>query len=1087
MRALTARTLLLTASLGLGPLGLGGCPTAGWGWADAQASAAPVDAQPGSFLSLLLEVGGLGAGVYEVGGELPENWALLTTQVELEPGADRMVLALHLPDTAQAGTYPLVFTLRGEGGAARSVPAGVRVAALPDLLLSLPAGDRVRPGERRSYTARVTNTGNARDTLRLTVEGGATVTPGQLTLEPGESGEARLSYAQQGQGNADLLTLRATSELDPRVVREATLAISVGAAPAQGSGPQLNWQVTLAPEVSGARVRPPGTALPALPGLPTGGEPPATATPPALDPASPAWTWGGGFSAVLGGQLSDYATGAVGYSVRRRGAEAVDSGLAQLDWGNLNVTATSRDTFSQVDLGASYRRGDYRFGVNVGRSAAPGEAASYSVGASVTHRYGAYLAASHTFGEPGGDALSVGWTRTLGAFTPTLEVSAVRSGERWGYSLRQQLDYENRVLLARQDYRYDSLSGSQQLDLRVSARTLDPFGVSAGLSVSRVAGVTRYDLSGQVSYRPDESFGVNLRANSGSGGPRALLDARKDWRVGQADVYLGTQVSYAPGNLGGNVQAAAVLPWQDGELLLSGLVGYGGALYYGAGAGYVRGPFSVAGGAQRSGLTTRATLSAAYRPERGLYATADAVLRRGAPSNQELDGQEVRGSVGYTAERWAAGVLLGYAASPTQPGQLVYGATVSAQPLPSLTLQARAERSADRTRLAVGGRFTPAGAVRTPAAVVKLFGGRNAGTLQLRAFLDGNRNGTREAGEPGLASRFLVGGQIVETDAQGGASLLLKPGSYDVELGGEVLAQYLLTAPAPVAVTLKGTTTVSLPVRQVGSAQGRLTDDQGRAVTGAPVQFTGLGETLSATTDAAGYYRLGGLGFGTYTVNVEADPALYHPLPPERLTVSADQALLSFDPVLRSVYEASTLSEGGLSLQVSLPQTPLPPGAAFAVRVEADPAVDAVRLEGLGDPRALSSSDGGRVWTGDLILPLSQQSSTEVQIIAQRGTESGSERGLLLVDPGLPAASLQVSPLHALPGQSMSLRTVLFLPGSRVEVRDEQGRGIPLQGGNVREQTTSFLASTTPGSHRLTLLVNGEVRAEASYMVLGRP
>lgn len=61
----------------------------------------------------------------------------------------------------------------------------------------------------------------------------------------------------------------------------------------------------------------------------------------------------------------------------------------------------------------------------------------------------------------------------------------------------------------------------------------------------------------------------------------------------------------------------------------------------------------------------------------------------------------------------------------------------------------------------------------------------------------------------------------------------------------------------------------------------------------------------------------------------------------------------------------------------------------------------------------------------------------------------------------------------------------LFLPGSRVEVRDKQGRVIPLQG-DGREQTASFGASTTPGSHRLTLL-NGEVRAEAGYRVLGRP
>lgn len=42
-------------------------------------------------------------------------------------------------------------------------------------------------------------------------------------------------------------------------------------------------------------------------------------------------------------------------------------------------------------------------------------------------------------------------------------------------------------------------------------------------------------------------------------------------------------------------------------------------------------------------------------------------------------------------------------------------------------------------------------------------------------------------------------------------------------------------------------------IRQVGSAQGRLTDDQGWAVAGARVQFAGPDETLSATSDAAGW------------------------------------------------------------------------------------------------------------------------------------------------------------------------------------------------------------------------------------------
>lgn len=187
-----------------------------------------------------------------------------------------------------------------------------------------------------------------------------------------------------------------------------------------------------------------------------------------------------------------------------------------------------------------------------------------------------------------------------------------------------------------------------------------------------------------------------------------------------------------------------------------------------------------------------------------------------------------------------------------------------------------------------------------------------------------------------------------------------------------------------------------------------------------------------------GYYRIGGLDFGTYSLSVQADPALYRAPGALQVTVDAAHTLPTQDLKLASAATFTELKASDLHLEVTLP-----PGAALPVRVTVTPRADAVRLEGLGGLVPLTSTDG-QVWTASVILPAAQQ-TTELQVVAQRGTESGSERALLLIDPALPAASLQVAPYNALPSQAMTLRTVLYVPGTRLEVRDETGKLTPLQ------------------------------------------
>ncbi|WP_188970636.1 hypothetical protein [Deinococcus aerolatus] len=1040
---------------------------------------------------------------YTVQAALPPGWSLLTTETSGTDGV--AVVALHLSEGAAAGPRPLTFTLRTTDGVVVSVPLTVTVAAHPDFVVVLPATDRLRPGEGRKYTARITNTGNATDTLRLRVEGSATVSTEQVTLAPGESAEVQLAYTQRSLGNADTVRLTALSTVEPGLTRDSLLVLSINNGQVEGGGPQLNWSAALAPQVNwNSAPKSTGTpetgipdlpgSVPTLPGLPDGNDTPETATP-TLKPDAPTWTWGGTFNASLGGDLSDYARGSASYSLRRaEDGQMIDRATVQVIRGDLTVRALGSNFFRQLGLEAEYGRGDYSYGVGVYREAAQnGQPAGFSVAGRLGHTSGLYLSASHRFVDAGTTSLDVGWRRQLGAWLPSAEVSVRHAGSDWGVALRQRLNYENKILLAQQDYRYDSLSRSQQLDVRVGSRQQLPFGINAALSVSNAAGVWRYGVSGAASYRPDPTFGVTLQANAGSDRFSAQLSTLKEWRWGSADVFVSGQLNYEGGVADGVLQATGVLPAGGGALLLRGTLGYRGAagLLYGAGAGYIHGAFSVAGGAQSDAKKTILSFSAAYRPARGVSATADYLL-----SNTEGgSAQTVRASVGYNADRWSAAVLGGYGVGAPQNEGFTYGARVGVQVIPSVQLSVQAERTGERTRVSVRGNLTPSGAFKTPDAVVNLFGGRDAGTLQLLAFLDGNKNGVQDAGEAGIASRFMVGEQVVATDERGSGSTLLKPGKYNVQLEGDVLAQYLIPSLPEVAVPLRQTVTLAIPVQQVGTVQGQLTDDTGHPLAGVPLQLNGPEGSVNALTDATGFYRAGGLGFGTYDLSVQADPALYRAPEPFRLVVDATHVLITQNLQLESAATLTSLSAEDLTLSVTLPQQPVPPGAVVPVRAEVESAADAVHLEGLGEPLPLTSLDG-RIWSGTVKLAADQQ-TTEVQVVAQRGTHSGSERAILLVDPALPAATLRAVPYSALPAQILTLRTVLYVPATQIEVRDETGQLTPLlhlatsepeTPATVEHQyTAQFTANTAPGTHTLTLLVDGQVRAQATYQVLGRP
>lgn len=968
--------------------------------------------------------------------------------------------------------------------------------------LQFPSSARVRPAEQRTFSAELTNTGNAPDTLRLSVQGSATVSPERLTLQPGQSGRVAVAYTQANQGTADSVTLRAVSSAQPERQEEAILALQVGHA-AQNAGPQLTWQVSVSPQVSyqsGSAAPAPGLpdaapapgdppALPGLPGLPGRGPAPGAA-----DAAPGAWGVDGGVSASVSGDLSDYATGAAGYSViRAPGGALRDRGQAQVQWGSTSVGLSTSGGLSGVGLSLNTTRGDYTFGVSASRQAAsePGEAAVYSVGAGVRHASGVSLNAVQLFGGEQASAFGVGWRRQLGAFSPGVSLYAVHRDERWGLVATQSLGYENRALIAREDYSYDSLSGAHRLDVKVTSRQVTPFGISAVAQLSQVDGLTRSTVGAQLTYTPDESFGARLQAAYGSDGFAARLAASKSWALGRTRLVLDGDVDYLRGAPGAELQATAVIPSGEGESLLRGVLGYQeGALSYGAGAGYSRGALRAAAGVLVQGGTTQVTASAAYRPTRGVQGSVDLQLSR-SPTG---DVRRVQGSAGYVADRWNAALVAGYTSRGTVPAapapglspgtEFFYGAVIGARVFEQLQVTARAERSAETTRIGLSASFTPGGALNTPRALVDLFGGRNAGTAAVQAFSDDNRNGRREAGEAPVAVRLLLGGHELSTDAQGQGQLQLKPGEYALELGDGVPAHFLIPRLPAVQVRLKQSVSVLVPVQQVGTLQGQLLDDGGHPLVGVPIGVAGPGEPASVITDADGRYRLSGLGFGAYTLTAQPDAALYRAPAPSTVQLGPDQALVTLELVAPAIVDARGLDQGGLSLALSVPEAPVPPGVPVPITVRVTPAADRVTLD---DPQVPLVRGEGDEWHGVLSVPADQQGPLEVQATAWRGEASASERAIVLVDPALRAAELSLRPFNALPGQVLDLQATVYGAGGRVTVRDESGKTTLLTAQTAQRHFASFLASLAPGSHTLELLVDGKTVAQARYVVLGRP
>lgn len=1036
-----------------------------------QAKQAQKEAEPSDFLSLKIAFPNVPNGTYNAKALLPKGWDFISNQIKVNSGYG--VVSLFLPDQALAGLQTLKFTLIKDNKALIEAQATVNVAARASFMVAMPAKDRVRPRGQKSYTVMVSNTGNITDTIRLRIEGSAKISPSQLTLKPNETKKATIKYIHTSTGSADSLTVLTTSTVNPKKQLENVLAINVGEDGGKHNAPRMTWSLAITPEVTyGARhATPAPVKVPTLPGLP--------GTPPLLE-APEKWTWKGGVNASLGGKLSDYASGGFSYVLRRNEQqEVIDNAVARVDWENTALTLSARQRFKQIGMEAQRTNGDFVFGVQARRQA-DRNGDQYDLSGSVGHISGIYGWLGQSFGPNNALAIGAGASRSWNNISLRGDVAATRSQDRWGALLTQRLNYENTVILAEQDYQYDSLQSKHSFNAKLAARKTLPFSVSGTLNINNLKSHWRYNVAALTQYRPHPDFKASMRLAYGHSGPNMSADATKVWNLAQNQLYLAAQAQYLQAKASGDLQFTGVFPQDQNEYLLTGSVGMKAGLgRYAAGAGFKRGDFSAGAGLNLQQKQADWTANAQYTPDVGLLAGVD-YLRR--VENTIGESHRIQGRLGYSTGKIQAAVIGGLNFTSQKTRELVYGAQAAYQMTDSLQLRGQAQRQGERIRAAIGLNFTPGGAFNTPKPIVDFFGGQKLGKLQVVAFTDLNRNNKRDKNEPAFQYPLQIGGREIQPK-NGVAVFDLRPGPYNINLGPQVPAHYSLPILKPIQVFLKKTTKLELPIQQAGRLQGQLQDENGKPLSGIVVQVGNNKVTQRAVTDSAGMYRVSSLPFGQHMLTIQANPALYKAPKPYQITVSAKKPLLNMDLQLKTIHEVHQVAKDVLNLTVNVPDTTFPPGVEVEIDIQVD---NATQIKTEPAAKNIEKIEDG-LWKAVIVIPKEQEVPLEITAFATNDKKKGFSSALVLVDPSLTASKAQVIPLHALPKQVIEIRAEIYNGGEKISVRDEDGQMTLLENKGDFKYSGQLKASHKLGNRELILVVDGKDAAKFNYNVLGPP
>lgn len=160
-----------------------------------------------------------------------------------------------------------------------------------------------------------------------------------------------------------------------------------------------------------------------------------------------------------------------------------------------------------------------------------------------------------------------------------------------------------------------------------------------------------------------------------------------------------------------------------------------------------------------------------------------------------------------------------------------------------------------------------------------------ANTLLVRAFLDTNANGSREAGEDYLSGGSATVNGLTKNLSSSGATFYLPGGSYPVQFTPPAGYASLWSLPIGLVVTNNASQTLLIPLRDAGSISGRVFPPitssfslgSGSLAAGLTVRLvnTATNATVETVSDANGNFSFSNLAPATYRLRIPAPPPGY--------------------------------------------------------------------------------------------------------------------------------------------------------------------------------------------------------------------
>ena len=162
-----------------------------------------------------------------------------------------------------------------------------------------------------------------------------------------------------------------------------------------------------------------------------------------------------------------------------------------------------------------------------------------------------------------------------------------------------------------------------------------------------------------------------------------------------------------------------------------------------------------------------------------------------------------------------------------------------------------------------------------------------ANTLLVRAFLDSNANGSREAGETYLSGGSATVNGVTQSISSSGATFYLPSGSYPVQFTSPAGFASLWSLPIGPIVTNSAAQTLLIPLRDAGSISGKVWPPNnnpgtislggGSLTAGLTLQLknTATNATIETTSDSFGNFSFSSLAPATYRLRIPAPPPGY--------------------------------------------------------------------------------------------------------------------------------------------------------------------------------------------------------------------